>query len=186
MPDKKHPLASKTVLAGLSIILISIARLLGVEMTEADTSELSRCVESGVYAALGLWAIYGRFKARAELSLKPARGGSFLGPLIVLTLLMLCVGGCSQAMSTPDQPLRAGEESQGWTDAIYDRPTVTVNVYEGATFSNSQVQLWIDTSTGNAREGKGAEQQGGTVGNTTQTPTTDIKPDIDVHVTPGS
>jgi len=93
-------------------------------------------------------------------------------PLLFCTLFFV---GCSTATSTPDLINDAKEENSGWTDA--DNRDIRIVIHSGATLNNSTIELWIETTSGNARAGKGADSANAT-GDTNQTPenttTTDV------------
>lgn len=179
----------KTTVAGIASIVAAIATALA-SVLDSDAATVANwdLVVVSLTAGLGLVFARDNDKSSQDVGARPDPGNRYKFPYASVVLLgcLLCLQGCSTADSEPFQPVAAGEESQGWTDADQRDIRIAIRLEPGSSLTHNTIELWVDAVSGNDRDGKGAAQRGGAIGDTVQTPTTDVKPTttLEIPLTP--
>jgi hypothetical protein len=175
----------QTTLAGIAAIVAAIANAI---VAQFDTEPLTvpdwPLVIAAISAGIGLIRARDNDKSSEDVGAKGVLSQRLKFPYasIVLLAILLPAVGCSEALSNPFQPNAAGEESSGWTDADQRDIRIVITLSPLSRLDNNHIELWVDAVSGNERGGAGSRQEGGTIGDTTQTPTTDVKPQTSLEI----
>jgi len=132
-------------------------------------------VTTAIIAAVGLFLARDKDVSSEQQAGKKTSKSKIL-PFLLLP--MLFVVGCSTANSNPNLGNEAKEENSGWTDA--DNSGIRV-IVKGDVIRSS-IEVWVETTSGNARAGKGADSKS-TSGATTQSPENTTTTDVTVPLT---
>ena len=158
----------KTTTSGIVGALIVVAQA-AVQQIDNGTADWSLAI-AAVIGCIGLLMARDKDVSSEGQGLKNI-------PIIILCTSLFIIGGCSTASSTPDLINDAKEENSGWTDA--DNRDIRIILSENANVVNSTIEIWIETTSGNARDGRGSAGENAT-GSTEQTPTNTTEVDVSI------
>lgn len=163
----------KTTLTGALGLLVIVAGA-AQEQLENGNSDW-KIILLSIITAIGLYCSRDK-----NVSSEEQRGSKKVKSKIIPVLLMpLLFIGCSTASSTPDLINDAKEENSGWTDADNRDIRIIIN----GSVANSSIDLWVETTSGNAREGRGSAGEN-TTGNTDQKPVNEVPIEVPINIAP--
>jgi hypothetical protein len=100
MDYQKFFLSSKTILASLGVLFVTLAPMLGITFTEADAAEVNtnvnligQAADALITAVLALIAVYGRATAKTKLTVVPDPNQTN-SPWIVSVALLFFLAAC--------------------------------------------------------------------------------------------